>query len=101
MKAKLVDEDYIEEKRQTNDKKKNNSAVPKERVIAESPSCDIAKHITMIQKCAAETNLKGAFEVFRTLEQSGTDLNSVVYNTVLDACVECRDLEAAEAWMAQ
>ena len=35
------------------------------------------------------------------LEQSGTDLNSDIYNAVLDACVECRDLAAAEAWMEQ
>merc|ERR1719183_1863010 len=26
-------------------------------------------------------------------------MNTVVYNTVLDACVECRDLKQAEAWM--
>jgi len=35
------------------------------------------------------------------LESSGVELNSVIYNTVLDACVECRDLQAAEAWMEQ
>jgi len=62
---------------------------------------DIAKHITMIRNCAAEKNLEGAVNVFKSLEQSGVDLNSVVYNTVLDACVECRDLGAAEAWMEQ
>merc|ERR1740117_1587570 len=26
-------------------------------------------------------------------------MNSIIYNTVLDACVECRDLKKAEAWM--
>jgi len=35
------------------------------------------------------------------LESSGVDLNSVIYNTVLDACVECRDIQAAEEWMVQ
>merc|ERR1719183_2455103 len=53
----------------------------------------------MIRNCAAENNLKGAGCVFESLEQSGVDLNSVIYNTVLDACVECRDLKAAESWM--
>merc|ERR1719271_1413770 len=69
-------------------------------LLKASPS-DIAKHITMIRNCAAENNLKGAFSVFQSLEQSGVDLNSVIFNTVLDACVECHDLKAAEAWMEQ
>jgi len=69
-----------------------------QNLLSSSPS-DIAKHITMIRNCGAEGNLKGAVGVFHSLEQSGVDLNSVIYNTVLDACVECRDLPAAEAWM--
>jgi len=67
-------------------------------LLSSSPS-DIAKHITMIRNCGSEGNLKGAVSVFHSLEQSGVDLNSIIYNTVLDACVECRDLQAAEAWM--
>merc|ERR1719359_963426 len=67
-------------------------------LLSSSPS-DIAKHIAMIRNCAAEKNLEGAMGVFKSLEQSGVDLNSVIYNTVLDACVECWDLKAAESWM--
>ena len=37
--------------------------------------------------------------VLESLKKSGVDLNSVLYNTLLDACVECRDLRAAEDWM--
>jgi pentatricopeptide repeat protein len=55
----------------------------------------------MIRNCAAAKDLKGAVGVFQTLEQSGVDLNPVIYNTVLDACVECRDLQAAEKWMQE
>merc|ERR1719271_1530183 len=69
-------------------------------LLDSSPS-DVAKHITMIRNCAAENNLQGAISVFDSLERSGVDLNSVIYNTVLDACVECHDLKAAEAWMEQ
>jgi pentatricopeptide repeat protein len=69
-------------------------------LLDSSPS-DVAKHITMIRNCAAENNLQGAIAVFDSLERSGVDLNSVIYNTVLDACVECKDLKAAEAWMEQ
>merc|ERR1719181_188369 len=67
-------------------------------LLSSSPS-DIAKHITMIRNCASQNNLEGAMGVFKSLEQSGVDLNSVIYNTVLDACVECWDLKAAESWM--
>jgi pentatricopeptide repeat protein len=67
-------------------------------LFAASPS-DIAKHLTMIQKCAAEKNLQGAFDIFASLSRSGVDLNSVVYNSVLEACVQCHDFQAAENWM--
>ena len=52
----------------------------------------------MIRNCAAEQNLQGAVGVFEALEQSGVDLNPVIYGAVLDACVECRELRAAEDW---
>jgi len=67
--------------------------------LLESSPSDVAKHIAMIRSCAAEGNLQGAIDVFESLKQSGVDLNSIVYNTVLDACVQCNDLKAAEAWM--
>jgi len=67
--------------------------------LLDSAPSDVAKHITMMRNCAAEGNLQGARAVFDTLQASGVDLNSVIYNTMLDACVECRDLKAAEAWM--
>jgi len=69
--------------------------------LLDSPSGHIAKHITMIRNCAAEKNLQGAMRVFDSLHQSGVEMNTVIYNTVLDACVECHDLPAAESWMAQ
>jgi pentatricopeptide repeat protein len=69
-------------------------------LLKASPS-DIGKHITMIQNCASANNLDGAFSVFESLEQSGTELNSVVYNSVLEACVQCRKFAAAETWMTK
>jgi pentatricopeptide repeat protein len=67
-------------------------------LLAASPS-DVAKHLSMIQNCAHEKNLAGAVRVFESLKSSGVDLNSVVYNTVLDACVQCNDYVAADKWM--
>jgi hypothetical protein len=29
--------------------------------------------------------------VFELLKNSGVELNNVIYNTVLEACVECKD----------
>lgn len=65
-----------------------------------SPS-NVAQHITMIRKYASEGNLKGALEIFASLQRNMTDMNSIIYNSVIDACVECRDIEAAEYWMQQ
>lgn len=67
-------------------------------LLSASPS-DIAKHITMIRNCAADHNLQGAMGVFDSLQRSGADIDAVVYNTMLDACVQCRDIASAEAWM--
>ncbi|CAK9003397.1 unnamed protein product [Durusdinium trenchii] len=55
----------------------------------------------MIRNCAVEHNLEGAMNIFESLKKSGAELNSVVYNTVLDACVECAELEKAQRWMEQ
>merc|ERR1719272_370825 len=62
-------------------------------------SSDLAKYITMIRNCAAEKNLAGAKAVFESAKQSDAEMNSVIYNTVLDACVACQDITAAEEWM--
>jgi len=64
-----------------------------------SSQIDVGKQITMIRNCATEKNLQGAFSIFKSLEEGGVDLNSIIYNTILDACVECWDLKAAESWM--
>jgi len=65
-----------------------------------SPS-DLAKFITMIRKCATEKNLEGARAVFEAAKSSGAELNNFVYNALLDACVECQDLKAAEDFMVE
>merc|ERR1719484_296873 len=65
-----------------------------------SSNCpDIAKQINLIRSCAVEKNLQGAVSAFQGLERSGIEMNCIMYNTVLDACVECKDLKEAEAWM--
>eukprot|EP00398_MALV-I-01_sp_L67-1_P000724 gene724-654_t len=68
------------------------------RLLDQCPS-DLSKHIGMIRNMSMARNLQGVFSVFESLTSSGLDLNAVVYNTVLDACVECGDLEKAQEWM--
>merc|ERR1719272_2637857 len=53
----------------------------------------------MIRNCAGEKNLAGAKAVFEAAKSGGAELNNFVYNALLDACVECRDLKAAEDFM--
>merc|ERR1719171_2045540 len=67
--------------------------------ILDASPFNVAKHIAMIRDCAGKGNLDGAMSVFRTLEKSGSELTHSMYNAVLDACVESRDLERAELWM--
>mmetsp|Transcript_9414 Transcript_9414/g.29064 ORF Transcript_9414/g.29064 Transcript_9414/m.29064 type:complete len:1016 (-) Transcript_9414:212-3259(-) len=69
--------------------------------FVESSPSDIAKHLLLMRNFAASNDLEGAKNVFRSLQKSGLELNGVVYNTVLEACVECQDLKAAEAWMEE
>jgi len=60
---------------------------------------DTGKHIAMISTCARKGNLDGAFSVFEAVAGADGELTPSLYNSVLDACVECRSLERAETWM--
>merc|ERR1719262_251615 len=61
-----------------------------QRVFAAS-SGDINKHMAMIKACSRENNLQGAIAVFEQLKTSGASLNSMIYNSLLDACIQCHD----------
>merc|ERR1719284_50360 len=70
------------------------------KLLDASPG-DVAKHMSMIRSCATEGNLSGAKRVCESLKTSGLEMNSIIHNAVLDACVECKDLPAAEKWMEE
>lgn len=67
-------------------------------LVVSSPA-DTAKHINMIQNCASKGSLDEALDIFDALEASGAELTHSLYNTLLDACVECRDTQKAKALM--
>jgi pentatricopeptide repeat protein len=67
--------------------------------LVEAAPSDTAKHISLIRACAGQGNLDEALRIFGALEASGAELTHSLYNTALDACVECRDLRKAEQLM--
>jgi len=72
-----------------------------EHLSGEASPDDIRKHATMIKSCGRERNLQGAVQVFNKLKQTGVHMNSMIYNCLIDACVQCGDLESATAYFDQ
>merc|ERR1719335_1629760 len=62
---------------------------------------DISKHLAMIKACSREKNLQGAIDVFERLKSSGSSLNSMAYNSLLDACIQCNDTAHARKLFEQ
>ena len=71
------------------------------KTFLEASPPDIAKYVTMIRNRAMAQDLQGAMDIFNGLMQTGMELNSVVYNTVLHACVECKNLAGAKSWLEE
>jgi len=69
--------------------------IPRDEAAIEGPSADeaspddVRKHATMIKSCGRERNLPGAVQVFNKLKQSGVHMNALIYNCLIDACVQC------------
>merc|ERR1719252_542577 len=56
---------------------------------------DISKHVAMMRARSKEHDLEGAMQVFRKLQSSGVQLTSLVYNALLDSCVQCGKVNVA------
>ena len=69
--------------------------------LLEAAPADVAKHISMIRNCTSRGNLGDAMSTFRELKESGAELTHSLWNTMLDAGVECYDLKCAEALMKE
>merc|ERR1719191_758976 len=55
----------------------------------EKEEVDVSKHVAMMRARSREQDLEGAMQVFRKLQSSGVQLTSLVYNALLDSCVQC------------
>merc|ERR1719274_396778 len=56
---------------------------------------DVSKHVAMMRARSREQDLEGAMQVFRKLQSSGVQLTSLVYNALLDSCVQCGKVNVA------
>merc|ERR1719235_706261 len=56
---------------------------------------DISKHVAMMRARSKENDLEGAMQVFRKLQSSGVQLTALVYNSLLDSCVQCNKVNLA------
>jgi len=65
----------------------------------EEPKFNVTEHIDLMQKHASARNISGTIKVFRIIQQSGVCLNSLMYNIVLQAWINCGNIQAAEDWM--
>merc|ERR1719421_1367036 len=61
----------------------------------EKEEVDVSKHVAMMRARSRENDLEGAMQVFRKLQSSGVQLTSLVYNALLDSCVQCGKVNVA------
>merc|ERR1719375_2754001 len=71
------------------------------QTLFESGDGDLNQHITLIKACGKKRDLHGAKQAFDRLKQSGAPLSPLIYNCLLDACVQCGDLKGAEGYFGQ
>lgn len=62
---------------------------------------DANKQAKLIREHGKNGNLKGAMSIFNQMEQSKVPLNSLVYNSILEACAQCGDTRSALAFFEQ
>jgi pentatricopeptide repeat protein len=71
------------------------------QTLLEQGDGDLNQHITLIKACGKKRDLHGAKQAFDRLKQSGAPLSPLIYNCLLDACVQCGDLKGAEGYFGQ
>jgi len=74
---------------------------PLAQSLVEQAPGDLQQHVTIIKACGRKQDLSGAKRAFDRLQQSGAPLSPLIYNCLLDACIQCGDLAGAEAHFSQ
>lgn len=70
-----------------------------EEQLALHQSDIVSEQIESMQTCVSVRDIAGTMRIFRTLQQSGACMTSVMYNAVLQAWISCGNVQAAEDWM--
>jgi pentatricopeptide repeat protein len=63
--------------------------------LAESMSGDLGRQAKAIRAHGKEGNLQSAISVFESVKQAHPAPNSLVYNSLMEACVQCNELKTA------
>merc|ERR1719161_1236655 len=74
---------------------------PSAQEPADDSHVELSKHISKIRSCGQEKDLQEAVRVFNNLKQNGVQMNSMIYNCLIDACVQCGDVRAALGYFEQ
>jgi len=59
----------------------------------------VRQEIAMMNQCASQRDVAGTMRIFRALQQQGVRMSSAMYNAVMDAWINCGNVQAAEDWM--
>jgi pentatricopeptide repeat protein len=76
---------------------KSEHLVAVESTAQQQHQSDASDHLALMRKYASERNIQGTLRAFR--EISAAELDSSMYNTVLQAWINCGNIAAAEDWM--
>lgn len=63
------------------------------------PQFDVDEHVALLQKYSAERNIGRTMRTFRSIQQNTSCVSSQVYNVVLQAFINCGNVDGAEDWM--
>merc|ERR1719191_1881623 len=69
--------------------------------LSHEVEADLGKQVTIIKACAADRNIQGAKRAFDSLKRSGVQMNPLIFNCLIDACVQCGDMVAALEYFGQ
>merc|ERR1719456_529715 len=94
-KTKVVKEDKAQPEKELSWRAEEKAESETEKEEKTDVKVDVAKHVALIRAKSKENDLDGATQVFRNLQASGAPMTPLVYNALLDSCVQCGKVGAA------
>jgi len=100
-KTKVVKEDKAQPEKELSWRAEEKAESETEKEEKTEKVVDVAKHVAMIRAKSKDHDLDGATQVFRNLQASGAPMTPLVYNALLDSCVQCGKVGAALSHFAE